>query len=385
MVGLPHPTEAGSARKMRHNRRVNAPSQHARVDNLTAAATGARPHRNPMWMMRQAGRSLPEYHAARGTTTMLEACLIPDLAAEITCQPVRRHDVDAAVFFSDIVVPLKLAGVGVEIQPGVGPVFDSPANDAASIAALTAHTFDDADAISQAVSLVVRELSSRPYDTPVIAFAGAPFTLAAYLVQGRPSKDHLAARALMHADPHAWDQLMTWCARMSAEFILTQLRAGARVIQLFDSWVGSLSEADYRRSVMPYSAQVLAAVAAEFPEVPRIHFGVNTTHLLPAMAEAGATVIGVDHRLPLDDANRLLQGRYALQGNLDPALLFAGQDVLQAAARAVVDAGAHAPGHIVNLGHGVPPTCDPGVLTDLVAYVHELPVPDRPASSEVQA
>ncbi|OKL54548.1 uroporphyrinogen decarboxylase [Bowdeniella nasicola] len=343
------------------------------LTSLLAAARGEVPARIPVWFMRQAGRSLPEYHEARGTTGMIEACLMPELAAEITCQPVRRHDVDAAVFFSDIVVPMKLAGVDVEIAPGVGPVFGEATNSPEAITRLTSHRITDLEPITRAVQLVVAELGARP----VIAFAGAPFTLAAYLVHGRPSKDHLAARALMHADPAAWDALMSWCADRSAEFLLAQLGAGARVMQLFDSWVGSLSEADYRAHVMPYSARVLNRVAEAFPDVPRIHFGTNTAHLLPALGEAGATAVGVDHRTPLSEANALLGGRYVLQGNLDPALLFAGEEALQAAARRVVAEGSTAPGHIVNLGHGVPPNADAQVLTDLVAYLHSLPVPTR--------
>ncbi len=346
---------------------------------LLAAAQRRRPRRIPVWFMRQAGRSLPEYHEARAGTGMIESCLMPELAAEITCQPVRRHDVDAAVFFSDIVVPMKLADVEVEIAPGVGPVFAEAANSPAAISRLTSHTQADFTPIEQAMRLVVDELGDA---TPVIAFAGAPFTLAAYLVHGRPSKDHLAARALMHADPASWDTLMCWCADLSAGFLLAQLGAGARVMQLFDSWVGSLSEADYRAHVMPYSQRVLATVAAAYPDVPRIHFGTNTAHLLPALGEAGASVLGVDHRTPLSEAAALLGGRYVLQGNLDPALLFAGTQALHAGAKRVVDEGAAAPGHIVNLGHGVPPNADAQVLTDLVAYIHSLPVPHYPASPD---
>lgn len=310
---------------------------------------------------------------------MLDACLTPDLAAEITCQPVRRHDVDAAVFFSDIVIPMRLAGVGVDIKPGVGPVFDEAANTPERIAALTAHRIEDTEAIERAVGLVVAELGAA---TPVVGFAGAPFTLAAYLVEGRPSRDHLAARTLMHAEPAAWDQLMTWCAELSTQFLLTQVRSGARLVQLFDSWVGSLSEADYRAHVLPYSTRVLDAVRQEAPELPRIHFGTNTAHLLPALAEAHATVIGVDHRTPLSEATRILSGAYPLQGNINPALLAAGPELLHAHAREVVAEGASAPGHIVNLGHGVPPTTDPQVLTDLVSFLHSLPVPAAGAAGQ---
>ena len=207
--------------------------------------------------MRQAGRSLPEYLEARGDTTILEACLRPELAAEITLQPVRRHKVDAAIFFSDIMTPLVLAGVGVEIHSGVGPVIDEPVRTAGDVDRLIAHRIEDAGAISEAVRLVVAELGDA---TPLIGFAGAPFTLAAYLVEGRGSRDHLAARAMMHADPEAWHRLLAWCADLSAQFLTVQVDAGARAVQLFDSWAGALTRADYVNRVAPHSAVALAAV-----------------------------------------------------------------------------------------------------------------------------
>lgn len=336
------------------------------IPPLLAAASGKPPSRIPVWFMRQAGRSLPEYRQVRAGIPMLTACLTPDLAAEITCQPVRRHDVDGAVFFSDIVTPMKLADIEVSIEPGVGPVFAEPANSPAAIRHLTSHEITDMEPIRTAVKHVVGELGEA---TPVIGFAGAPFTLAAYLVEGRPSRDHLAARALMHTDPDSWDKLMTWTSALSTAFLLTQIEAGARVVQLFDSWVGSLSAEDYRDYVAPYSTRILTTVAERHPDIARIHFGTNTTHLLPAMAAAGASVMGIDHRLRLDQANALLGGTYPLQGNIDPALLFAGK-ALYAHTDQVLRAGRAAPGHIVNLGHGVPPTTDPQVLTDLVAYIH---------------
>ena len=332
---------------------------------LLQALAGHRPARLPVWFMRQAGRSLPEYHAVRGTTTILEACLQPDLAAEITLQPVRRHGVDAAILFSDIMTPLVLAGVDVDILPGVGPVVAEPVRTAADVDRLVGHRLTDASAVAEAVTLVVAEL---PDAVLLIGFAGAPFTLAAYLVEGRPSRDHLAARALMHSDPSAWHRLMDWCATVSGEFLATQVGAGARAVQLFDSWAGALSRADYTAYVAPHSARVLAAVAGK---VPRIHFGTSTGHLLRAMAACGVEAMGVDYRTPLDEAAALLPG-LPLQGNIDPALLLAGWDALEAGTRDVVDRGRAAPAHIVNLGHGVPPTTDPGLLTDLVALVHEL-------------
>lgn len=294
---------------------------------------------------------------------MLDACLNPELAAEITCQPVRRHGVDAAVFFSDIMIPLVLAGVDVTITSGVGPVFEQPVNSVAEVNRVVERRILDASAVEKAVALTVAELGE---DTPVIGFAGAPFTLAAYLVEGRGSRDHLGARAFMHAEPEAWDRLLTWCADLSGEFLRIQVAAGARAVQLFDSWVGTLCLADYTTRVAPYSRRVLESVS-----VPRIHFGTGTGHLLEAMAECGSEAIGIDHRIPLDEAARRLPGK-VLQGNIDPARLAAGWENLAAHTRDVVERGRSAPAHVVNLGHGVPPETDPAVLTDLVALVHEL-------------
>ena len=335
------------------------------MSSLLTALSGHRPERLPVWFMRQAGRSLPEYKQAREGTTILEACLKPELAAEITLQPVRRHNVDAAIFFSDIMTPLVLAGVDVDIKPGIGPVIDHPVRTAADVERIVSHRIDDASAITEAVRLVVGELGE---ETPLIGFAGAPFTLAAYLVEGQGSRDHLQARAMMHADPQSWHKLLDWAADLSAQFLGVQIDAGARAVQLFDSWAGALSRADYVDRVQPHSAKVLAAVEGR---VPRIHFGVGTRHLLTDMAEAGAEALGVDYRTPLDEAARLVPG-LPLQGNIDPALLAAGWDALEAHARDVVERGRQAPAHVVNLGHGVPPTTDPQVLTDLVALIHEL-------------
>lgn len=335
---------------------------------LLHAYRGQRPEQLPVWFMRQAGRSLPEYRELRVGTRMLDACLDPALAAEITLQPVRRHGVDAAILFSDIVVPLKLVGVDVEIVPGKGPVLAHPVRTAADVAELVAHAPDGAtteafDAVAQAVRILVNELGA----TPLIGFAGAPFTLAAYLVEGGPSKDQLAARTLMHADPQAWKQLMDWTAQLSSAFLLAQVGAGASAVQLFDSWAGSLSLADYERAVLPAST---AALAEARTRVPTVHFGTGTGHLLPAMATA-AGVVGVDHRTPLDEAAAALPG-VPLQGNIDPALLGAPWEVLEAHVRDIVGRGGAAPAHVVNLGHGVPPETDPDVLTRIVDLVHTL-------------
>ena len=322
---------------------------------------------HPVWFMRQAGRSLPEYLEVRQGTEMLEACLTPDLAAEITLQPVRRHGVDAAILFSDIVVPLKLAGIDVDIVPGTGPVVARPIRTAADVAALPELDPAALAPISAAVANCVQELGR----TPLIGFAGAPFTLASYLVEGGPSREHLRTKALMHSDPATWHALASWVARITGAFLRAQIVAGASAVQLFDSWAGGLSLADYQRFVAEHSSAVLSSVS-DLP-VPRVHFGVNTGELLAAMRDTGATVMGVDHRVPLDVANERLGGRTPLQGNIDPALLFAGDDALHAATLECLRAGAEAPGHVVNLGHGVPPSTDPDVLTRLVAFIHDQP------------
>ena len=333
---------------------------------LITAYRGGKPSRRPVWFMRQAGRSLPEYRELRVGTTMLESCLKPEMAAEITLQPVRRHDVDAAIFFSDIVIPLKLAGVGVDIVPGVGPVLDKPIRTAEDIAALPELTDESLDPIREAVALTVKELGS----TPLIGFAGAPFTVAAYMVEGRPSRDHLGPRTMMHAQPELWAQLMRWAANASGKFLRAQIEAGASAGQLFDSWAGSLGLADYIEHVAPASAIALSHVRDL--GVPLIHFGTGTGELLVAMHDVGVDVMGVDYRLPLDEANRRLGGTVPLQGNIDPALLSAPWEVLERHVREVIAAGSSAPSHVVNLGHGVPPETDPAVLTRLVELIHSI-------------
>lgn len=357
---------------------MNLPSAHPLVDGRTThsplvdAYSGRASSRRPVWFMRQAGRSLPEYRAAREGTAMLEACLDPALASEITLQPVRRHDVDAAIFFSDIVVPLKLAGVDVEIKPGVGPVMGSAvrtAEDVARLRDLGPLTAEQLAPVAEGVARTVAALGS----TPLIGFAGAPFTLAAYLVEGGPSRDHLAARTLMHADPETWVALTEWAADVTGAFLRAQVLAGASATQLFDSWAGSLGLADYVAHVAPASARALSHVEDLAADgVRRVHFGTGTSELLVAMRDVGADVIGVDYRLPLDEANRRLGGRTPLQGNIDPALLEAPWPVLEAHVRDVVARGAQAPSHVVNLGHGVPPATDPDVLTRVARLVHEI-------------
>ncbi len=334
---------------------------------LLEAYRGRPVTQRPVWFMRQAGRSLPEYRALREGTSMLEACLDPQLAAEITCQPVRRHDVDAGIFFSDIVIPLRLAGVGVEIVAGVGPVLDSPVRTATDVAVLPDLDPAALAPVRDGVALSVAGLGA----VPLIGFAGAPFTLASYLVEGRPDRALPATRALMASDPDTWHRLLTWVAGITTAFLRAQVEAGASAVQLFDSWVGRLSPAEYRSAVQPHSAAVFSAVADL--GVPRVHFGTATRDLLPDLLAAGADVVGVASDIGLDDANALLGGGVPLQGNLDPALLAADWPTLEAAARDVVRRGGAAPGHVFNLGHGVPPGTDPDPLTRLVELVHSIP------------
>jgi uroporphyrinogen decarboxylase len=317
----------------------------------------------PVWFMRQAGRALPEYHAVRDGIPMLEACSRPELVAEITLQPVRRYGVDAAILYSDIVVPLKAIGVDLDIVPGVGPVVAKPIRTRADLDQLRPLEAADVPSVTQAVRELVRALGP----TPLIGFAGAPYTLASYLVEGGPSRDHAATKALMYADPGLWHDLLGRLAVIAAAFLRILVEAGASAVQLFDSWAGSLTPEDYQAFVRPHSQAILESVGAL--GVPRIHFGVNTGELLGQMASAGADVVGVDWRVPLEAAIERVPGK-VVQGNLDPALVFAPWDVIADKTRSILAAGRHAPGHIFNLGHGVLPTTDPDVLTRLVEFVH---------------
>ena len=324
----------------------------------------------PVWFMRQAGRSLPEYRRLREGTGMLESCMRPDLVTEITLQPVRRYDVDAAIVFSDIVVPLRAIGVDVDIKPGVGPVMGQPVRDLGDVERLRPLEPDDVPYLSEAVKTLVGELGGRP----LIGFAGGPFTLASYLIEGGPSKNHDKTKALMYGQPELWHALLGRLADIATAFLQVQVEAGAAAVQLFDSWVGAISPEDYRQAVLPHTRRVFAALAPS--GVPRIHFGVGTGELLGLLAEAGADVVGVDWRIPLDEASRRVAagagGRARpLQGNLDPAVLLAGWDVVEPRARAVLDRARALPGHVFNLGHGVLPETDPDVLARLTDLVHE--------------
>jgi uroporphyrinogen decarboxylase len=321
----------------------------------------------PVWYMRQAGRALPEYRALRAGKSMLATCAKPDLITEITLQPVRRYHVDAAILFSDIVVPLRAIGFGIDIKPGVGPVVDKPIRSVADLARLRALEPGDVPYIAEAVTSLTKELGG----TPLIGFAGGPFTLASYLVEGGPSKNFELTKSLMYGQPDLWAELMGRLADITIAFLLVQVAAGASAVQLFDSWAGSLSLDDYRRSVLPHSKRIFDALADS--GVPRIHFGVNTGELLGVMGEAGADVVGVDWRVPLDEAVSRVEPGKALQGNLDPAILLAPWEVIRTRALEVLARGRTAEGHIFNLGHGVLPDTDPDVLTRLTELVHETP------------
>jgi uroporphyrinogen decarboxylase len=316
----------------------------------------------PVWYMRQAGRSLPEYLKVREGVGMLESCMNADLVTEITLQPVRRYGVDAAIFFSDIVLPLKAVGVDLDIVPGVGPVVAHPVRTLADVEAIPDLTPEHVPFTTAAIRALVAELGS----TPLIGFAGAPFTVASYLVEGGPSKDHALTKAMMYGAPDVWEALLRKIATIDAAYLRVQVEAGASAIQLFDSWAGALTPDDYRRSVMPHSAAVLSAVADL--QVPRIHFGVGTGSLLGLMGDAGADVVGVDWRTPLASAIPLV-GERAVQGNLDPTLVFAPTEVMTARAAEILDAGRQAKGHVFNLGHGVLPSTDPDQLSRLTEFV----------------
>jgi len=345
---------------------MNLPSVARTQSPLVLAARGEPVPVTPVWFMRQAGRSLPEYRALRQGIPMLEACWRPDLVQEITMQPVRRHGVDAAILFSDIVVPLRAAGVAVDIVPGVGPVIADPIRSLEQVQRLGPLHPEQVGFVAAAVQGLVAELG----DVPLIGFAGAPFTLASYLVEGGPSKNHERTKAMMYGAPDLWHALLERLAGITLVFLRVQAQAGASVLQLFDSWAGALSRADYLAAVAPHSRTVLAGLADL--GVPRIHFGVGTGEVLDLMGDVGADVVGVDWRIPLDEAVRRIGPHRAVQGNLDPAVLFAGWDVVEQEVRRILAQGRAARGHVFNLGHGVLPDTDPDVLTRVVALVHEL-------------
>jgi uroporphyrinogen decarboxylase len=319
----------------------------------------------PVWFMRQAGRSLPEYHRVREGVSMLDSCTRPELVTEITLQPLRRYDVDAAILYSDIVVPLRAVGVDVDIKPGVGPVVGQPFRELGDVARLRPLEPGDVPYITAAVRSLTGELGPRP----LIGFAGGPFTLASYLIEGGPSKNQDRTKAMMYGNPELWHALLGRLADIAISFLRVQVAAGASAVQLFDSWAGAVSPADYRRAILPHTSRIFAALAPS--GVPRIHFGVGTGELLGLFGEAGADVVGVDWRVPLDEAARRVPPGTALQGNLDPAVLLAPWDVVAARAREVLAAGRSAGGHVFNLGHGVLPETSPDTLARLTDLVHE--------------
>lgn len=330
------------------------------------ACRGEPSDRVPVWFMRQAGRSLPEYHELRGTGSMLDALQDPERAARITMQPVERYGVDAAILYSDIVVPAYAIGFGVDIKPGVGPVVETPFRTEDDLARLRPLDPEgDTPYVLETVRILAKEL-----DVPVIGFAGAPFTVASYLIEGGPSRDYLKTRTLMWREPGLFHKLLDRLADLALVSLQSQIDAGAQAIQLFDSWVGALSPASYRAHVLPATSKVLQGLAAT--GVPRIHFGVGAGELLEEMASAGADVMGVDWRMPLSTARARLGEDTVLQGNLDPFVVqLAPWDVVAEASLAVLrDNGGH-PGHVFNLGWGVQPSTDPDMLHRVVDLVHE--------------
>jgi uroporphyrinogen decarboxylase len=363
------PSAAGKPTEVPGPRSESASEAHrgaAYDSDLLRAARREPVSRTPVWFMRMAGRSLPEYRKVREGIPMLDSCLRPDLVTEITMQPVRRYGVDAAIFYSDIVVPLKAIGVDVEIVPNVGPVFANPVRDFSGLDQIRPlDPAADFSFVTEAVGQLVGELGA----TPLIGFGGAPFTVASYLIEGGPSKNHEKTKAMMLGAPELFAALMDRLADMTAVFMRAQVEAGASAVQLFDSWAGALSPRDYERYVMPHSAKVLGALADL--GVPRIHFGVGTGELLPLMGAAGADVVGVDWRVPLDEASRRIGPDRAVQGNLDPAVMFAPWPVIETRVREILEEGARTPGHIFNLGHGVTPDMDPDRLARVVELVHE--------------
>ena len=336
------------------------------ADSDFVRACRREPHeRVPVWFMRQAGRSLPEYRAVRGEGSILDAIADPDRAAEITLQPVRRYGVDAAILFSDIVVPAHAVGFGVDVVPGTGPVVEHPFTTRRDLDRLRPlDASHDTPYVIETVRRVVEVL-----EVPLIGFAGAPFTVASYLVEGGPSRHHERTKALMVGDEALWHELLDRLADLAIASLLAQVEAGAAAVQLFDSWAGALSPDQYRRGVVPHSTRVLEEVGQT--GVPRIHFGVGTGELLDQMGDCGAEVVGVDFRVPIDAARRRVGPSRALQGNLDPAVVLAGQSAACDAARAVLAANGGHPGFIFNLGHGVLPGSDPDVLARVVQVVHD--------------
>ena len=335
-------------------------------DPFLAASRGQAASHTPVWFMRQAGRSLPEYRKIRGEGSILQAIKQPDLAAEFTMQPVRRYGVDAAVLYSDIVVPAHAVGFGIDVAPGTGPVASSPLRERADFARLREMESGDISYVIETVQILVKELK-----VPLLAFAGAPFTVASYLIEGRPSRTYQNTKRMMRHDTALWHDIMARLVQHSVEFISAQLTAGAEAFQVFDSWAGALSRPDYDTYVRPHTTAVFAQLAQRHPGVAGIHFGIGCDHLLESMNAVGNAVIGLDWRTSITDARSRLGANTVVQGNLDPALVLAGSEIALEGAAAVLADNAQHPGHIFNLGHGVQPDTDPAVLADVVSFVHE--------------
>jgi uroporphyrinogen decarboxylase len=335
---------------------------------IVRAARRERVERTPVWFMRQAGRSLPEYREIRKRHGLFDVVRQPELCAEVTLQPVRRHGVDAAVMFADIMFPVLGMGVEVELVENVGPVVERPVATTAEVDRLVVPEPEESvPEILEAVRIVRAEL--RP-DQGVVGFAGGPFTVAGYLIEGRPTRDFVKTKGLMYGAPKVWHALMEKLTETFVRYLRAKAAAGADVIQLFDSWVGALSVDDYLEFVAPYSAQIIAAI-----EVPTIHFGTGNAHLIRTMAAAGGDVVGLDWRVPLDAGWELAGHDRGVQGNLDPAVLLGPFERVQAEATRILERAGGRPGHIFNLGHGVLPSTDPALLGRLVELVHERTAP----------
>jgi uroporphyrinogen decarboxylase len=318
----------------------------------------------PVWFMRQAGRSFAAYRKLRERYGILELAKTPELCAEVTLMPVHELGVDAAVLFADIMLPLEPMGVGLRIEPEIGPIIDRPIRSTADVEALRPFDASEVSFTLDAIRLVRRELDGS---AGVIGFSGAPFTLACYLIEGRPSRDFATAKAFMYREPAAWHGLMERLSSMVASYLRAQVEAGADVVQVFDSWVGGLGPTDYATFVQPHVKRIFDALV----DVPTIHFGTGTSAILELMAGAGGDVIGVDHRVSLADAWRRVGDDRGIQGNLDAARLLAGWEPTEAGARAVLAEAGGRVGHVFNLGHGVLPQTDTGLLRRLVDLVHE--------------
>jgi len=342
-------------------------SAQSTVDPFLAATDGRRVKYTPVWFMRQAGRSLPEYRALRGEGSILDAIKQPRVAADITLQPVRRYGVDAAVLYSDIIVPAHAVGFGIDVTPGTGPVAQQPFRNSGDLSRLRKLEPElDTPYVIETVRLLATEL-----DVPLLAFAGAPFTVGSYLVEGRPSRDYVHTKALMSTDKILWDELMHRLAEHAIASIRSQLDAGASAFQLFDSWAGALTVDEYRNDVLKYSRHVFDEIRSSHPNAPGIHFGVGCDHLLEEMYSAGPRVIGLDWRSSISDVRGRLGADTIVQGNLNPELVLGTVEQALRGAEAVIADNAGNPGHIFNLGHGVQPSTNPDVLAAVVRYVHE--------------